>query len=219
MSSDRDRAYEELHRRIVHLEIAPGEVIREAETMAVLGVGRTPLREAVQMLERDQLVTVVPRQGVFAGTVDIADLAELYRSRAALEPVLAEQAARRGTDAHWDEMAQVLAEVEGVDDVERLVDADTACHRIVWDAAGSRYLRPTVEMLYAHSDRLWRLYLADVTDMSNAVDEHRALHAALVAGDADRAAELTESHVRTFEAEVLEQLQAGMRAGSLARVR
>ncbi len=121
MSSDRDRAYEELHRRIVHLEIAPGEVIREAETMAVLGVGRTPLREAVQMLERDQLVTVVPRQGVFAGTVDIADLAELYRSRAALEPVLAEQAARRGTDAHWDEMAQVLAEVEGVDDVERLL--------------------------------------------------------------------------------------------------
>ena len=88
MSSDRDRAYEELHRRIVHLEIAPGEVIREAETMAVLGVGRTPLREAVQMLQRDQLVTVVPRQGVFAGTVDIADLAELYRSRAALEPVL-----------------------------------------------------------------------------------------------------------------------------------
>ena len=133
--------------------------------------------------------------------------------------MLAEQAARRGTDAHWDEMAKVLAEVEGVDDVERLVDADTACHRIVWDAAGSRYLRPTVEMLYAHSDRLWRLYLADVTDMSIAVDEHRALHAALVAGDADRAAELTESHVRTFEAEVLEQLQAGMRAGSLARVR
>jgi DNA-binding GntR family transcriptional regulator len=57
-------------------------------------------------------------------------------------------------------------------------------------------------MLYAQSDRLWHLYLAEVDDMAEAVDEHVTILDALVAGDADRVAELVEAHIRAFDQQI-----------------
>ena len=53
-----------------------------------------------------------------------------------------------------------------------LLDVDRACHEIIWPAAGNRFLTDTLDMLYAQSDRLWHMYLADVADSCHAVDEH-----------------------------------------------
>lgn len=198
-----ERAYHEIRRMIIRLELAPGEVVREADLQRQLGIGRTPIREALQRLARDLFVTVIPRRGMFVSTIDVGELSMLYETRAIMEPYAARLATVRGTSRDWDEMADVLAETEqpGVAPDE-LIELDRRCHEIIWRAAGNRFLTNTLDTLYAQSDRLWHIYLADVADMGHAVDEHAAIHDALRAGDADTAAALVEQHVRSFDRQV-----------------
>jgi len=95
-----DRAYEEIRRMIVRLDLAPGAVIREDELQTTLGLGRTPIREARQRLLRDQFVTVLPRRGMFVSSIDVGELTMLYETRAILEPYAMRLAAARGTEHH-----------------------------------------------------------------------------------------------------------------------
>ena len=193
--------------------MAPGSVLNESALMTELGIGRTPIREALQRLRRDELVTILPRRGVFVTTLDISDLPMLFNARAVIEPHLAELAAIRGSDEHWNEIEAVLNDTDDPAvraDTEAMLDADNRCHEITWQAADNRFLTPTAEMLYAQSSRLWHLYLGEISDMAPALDEHRAILSALRAGDASAVARLTEDHIRTFEAEIREGMQRRM---------
>jgi GntR family transcriptional regulator, rspAB operon transcriptional repressor len=195
------KAYDEIRRMIVRLDLAPGAVIREDDLQARLGLGRTPIREAIQRLVRDQFVTVMPRRGMFVSGVDVGELATLYETRAIIEPYAARLACVRGDAAQWDSVRASLAHSPGTPTAD-LLELDRHCHEAVWSAAHNRFLTDTLDMLYAHSDRLWHLYLADVDDMADAVAEHAAILDALADGNAERAASLTEAHIRAFDAQI-----------------
>ena len=199
------QAYAELRTMIVRLDLAPGDVLREDELRTRLGIGRTPIREALQRLAREHFVTVIPRRGMFVAGIDVGELSMLFETRTVLEPYAARLAAARGTAAHWDEMAAALDDTERDQaDNEALMALDRRCHELMWEAAGNRFLLDTLDTLYAQSDRLWHLYLADVADMTDAVDEHRTILEALAAGDGERAADLVDAHVRAFDADIRE---------------
>ncbi len=206
-------AYQQLRRMIVQLDLSPGDVLREDELREELGLGRTPIREALKRLEREHFVTVIPRRGMYVSGIDVSELSMLFETRTVLEPYAARLAAVRGTNADWDTMADALARTSetGVGAMEHLA-IDRTCHEIMWRAAGNRFLVDTLDMLYAQSDRLWHLYLSDVADMEEAVAEHRAILDALRAGDADRAAGLVEAHVKSFDAQVREAVTARLAA-------
>jgi DNA-binding GntR family transcriptional regulator len=197
------QAYDRIRRLIVRLELAPGDVLREEDLQDRLGIGRTPIREALQRLARDQFVIVIPRRGMFVASIDVDELAMLYETRAVMEPYAARLAATRGTADQWDEMAALIEQSlrAGVPPSD-LLDVDRRCHEIIWDAAGNRFLTDTLDMLYAQSDRVWHMYLVDVADTRHAVDEHIEILDVLRAGDADRAADLVEAHVRSFDDQV-----------------
>jgi DNA-binding GntR family transcriptional regulator len=198
-----ERAFAEIRRMIIRLELAPGDVVREADLQTRLGIGRTPIREALQRLARDHFVTVIPRRGMFVSAIDVGELSMLYETRSIMEPYAARLATRRGTASDWDEMSDVLAETERPDiRPDELIELDRRCHEIIWRASGNRFLTDTLDMLYAQSDRLWHMYLADVADMGDAVEEHAAIHDALVSGDADVVAALVEAHVNSFDSQV-----------------
>jgi len=198
-----ERAYRELRQRIVRLDFAPGDVLREDDLRAELGIGRTPIREALQRLGREHFVTVVPRQGMFVSGIDVSELSMLFETRTVLEPYAARLAAARGQAHHWDQMEAALQPTSDTSlESSDLLDIDRTCHEIMWAAAGNRFLLDTLDMLYAQSDRLWHLYLADVADMEEAVGEHRAILDALRAGDGDKAAQLVDHHVRSFDSDV-----------------
>ncbi len=198
-----ERAYDEIRRMIIRLDLAPGDVVREADLVTTLDMSRTPIREALQRLARDHFVTVIPRRGMFVSAIDVDELSMLYETRAILEPYAARLAALRGSTADWDEMADVLEETHRPGKrPDELIELDRRCHEIMWRASGNRFLTNTLDALYAQSDRLWHMYLADVADMGEAVDEHAAIHDALVNGDADRVASLVEAHVNSFDTQV-----------------
>ncbi|MFK7916620.1 MAG: GntR family transcriptional regulator [Ilumatobacter sp.] len=198
-----ERAYDEIRRMIIRLDLAPGDVVREVDLQAALDMSRTPIREALQRLARDHFVTVIPRRGMFVSAIEFDELAMLYETRAIMEPYAARLATQRGTASDWSEMAEVLAETEvpGKQPIE-LLELDRRCHEIIWRASGNRFLTTTLDTLYAQSDRLWHMYLSDVHDMHHAVDEHAAIHAALRTGDGDTVARLIEGHVNSFDAQV-----------------
>ena len=187
---------------IIRLELAPGDVIREDDLQERLGIGRTPIREALQRLSRDQFVTVIPRRGMFVSSIDTAELPMLFETRAVMEPYAARLAAVRGTGAEWAEMRDVIGGSARIDDDEALLEVDRRCHEIIWAASGNRFLTDTLDVLYAQSDRVWHLYLADVADTRHAVDEHEVILDALESGDADHVGALVEAHVRSFDDQV-----------------
>jgi DNA-binding GntR family transcriptional regulator len=202
-----EEAYGQIRSRIVRLDLAPGDVLREEDLQDQLGIGRTPIREALQRLAREHFVSIIPRRGMFVAGIDVSELSLLFETRTVLEPYAARLAAARGTQAHWSGMQAALDTAKSADSAE-LMAIDHRCHELMWDAAGNRFLLDTLEVLYAQSDRLWHLYLSDVADMNEAVDEHRELLDSLRNGDGDHVAHLMEEHVRSFDNQIRQAVTA-----------
>lgn len=195
-----EQAHQRLRHMIITLELAPGDVLREAELSERLDIGRTPLREALQRLAREHFVHVIPRRGMLVSGIDVSELSTLFETRSILEPYAARLAAARGSQDDWANMEAALTETEAGDlPPMALLAIDRRCHEIMWAAANNRFLLEPLDTLYAQSDRLWHLYLADVAEMDHAVTEHIDILDALRTGDGDRAAALVEQHVRSFD--------------------
>src|SRR3954470_9270777 len=106
-----DQAYYAIRELIVSLEYAPGDPISERDLTDRLGIGRTPIREALRQLAQEKLVEVFPRRGMFVTTVDVRDLARLCEVRVVLEPEAARLAAERVTYDDLDEIRALLGEL------------------------------------------------------------------------------------------------------------
>jgi DNA-binding GntR family transcriptional regulator len=192
-----DKAYEAIRSLIVSLELAPGAVIDERALIERLGIGRTPVREALRRLAQERLVEVYPRRGMFVTGVDVRELARLSEVRAALEPEAARWAAERATDAEREELASLLEEIDGRG--EDLMVLDERIHRAVYRAAHNDLLAATLEQYYALALRIWSLAGDRAGDLADAVEAHGALLEAILDEDGDRAAAAMRGHVMNFE--------------------
>ncbi len=197
-----DQAYAAIKRLIVTLELLPEAVVDEVALQERLGVSRTPIREAIQRLERDQFVRVVPRRGVFVTSIEVSELATLFETRSVVEPYAARLAAERGTSGQWDALAGVLAATGSTDSAVATLAADRRCHELMWAAASNRFLTETLDMLYAQSERVWYLYLQETFQMHDVLAEHAEMLDALREGDANRCEKLMAEHVKTFHDEI-----------------
>jgi DNA-binding GntR family transcriptional regulator len=204
-----DRAYYAIRELIVSLELPPGSAVREPELTAELGIGRTPVREALRRLAQERLVEVFPRRGIFVTTVDVRDLARLCEVRLVLEPEAARLAAERAIQADLDELNELLSLLgpRRRRDHRALIELDQRIHRAVYRASHNEFLSETLETYYAHAQRIWMLALAR-TDLGAAVHEHAGLLDAILRGNGERAAELMRRHVETFEGEMRDVLLA-----------
>ncbi|HST13602.1 MAG TPA: GntR family transcriptional regulator [Gaiellaceae bacterium] len=204
-----DRAYYAIRELIVTLELPPGAVVREPELTERLGIGRTPVREALRRLAQERLVEVFPRRGMFVTKVEVRDLVRLCEVRVALEPEAARLAAERATQADLAELRAVLAELDGrrKRDPRALIDLDERIHRAIYHASHNPYLAETLEQYYTHALRIWMVALAR-TDIGAAVGGHHAVLEAVVRGDGARAARLMREHVESFEEAVRDVLLA-----------
>lgn len=201
----KQQAYQEIRHKIVSLELKPGEVINEAELIGELGLGRTPIREALQRLALEKLVVIVPRRGMFVTEIGLEDLQRLFEVRVELEALAARLAARRGRQEQWQRMEKALSRLDddvGDTDNEMLIAIDGECHEIMYEAADNGFLQDTLNTMYALSLRLWYYSLGRIGGMYGAVREHRRILEALRARDGDRAAKLIVEHIISFQKEI-----------------
>ena len=195
-----DKAYQAIRELIVSLELAPGAVIEEPELMERLGIGRTPVREALRRLAHERLVEVYPRRGMFVTGVDVRELARLSEVRAVLEPEAARLAAERATDADRAEIAELLEELRAPGRGDReLMALDERIHGAVYRAAHNELLAATLAQYYVLALRIWSMALDQAHELEEAVDAHRTLLEAIRDGDSERAAETMRAHVQNFE--------------------
>jgi DNA-binding GntR family transcriptional regulator len=191
-----DRAYLTIRGLIVSLELPPGAVIDERKLMQRLGLGRTPVREALRRLAQEQLVEVFPRRGMFVTSVDVRDLARISEVRLALEPEAARLAAERATEEEREELSALG---DGIKRDADLMSLDEQIHRAIYRAAHNHLLEKTLGEYYVLAHRIWMIALDREADLKDAVEAHRDLIQAIVVGSGDRAASLMQAHIENFE--------------------
>ncbi len=189
----RDNVYEALRSAILACDLAPGEELRELDLAARYAVSRAPVREALQRLEQERLVSVLPRQGYRVVPIDIADARDLFGVRLALEPACASAAATEASDGTLRALDMFRAARPGI----AFIDDNRAFHVAVAEASGNRRMADTVRELVEQADRMVRVSINTVVgrDTTRLVAEHAALIDALQARDGRRAAKLARAHI------------------------
>lgn len=206
--TDADKAYEEIKSRIVTVELPPGAVVREAELMEELGLGRTPIREALQRLQAEKFVVVKPRRGIFVSNVAITDLTRIYEVRVELESLGARLAAERITSEQLARMRKLAEGYQSAEtsDVRRYFAIDQAFHRLLAEAAHNQFLAEALQHYYDLSIRIWYLGFPAVTPPDVDVDSHLEIIEALAEGDVKRADETMRRHIEHFHKTVRQLL-------------
>jgi DNA-binding GntR family transcriptional regulator len=200
-----DRAYEELRDRLVTLRIKPGEPIDEDRIGRELGMGRTPIREAIKRLALENLVSVFPRRGTFAAEINIKDLAHIADVREVLEAHAAYLAAERLTDARRRELEELITDLRtsrGSDDMPTLMALDTRVHRFIYRASDNPFLEETLYRYLNLSLRIWYLVIDRLPHLFQRVYEHESLLQAIADRDPDLARQIVTGHIATFETEI-----------------
>lgn len=201
MQLDSEKAYHLIKEKIITLELAPSSVIDEHTLMENLGLGRTPIREALRRLAAENLVNVVPRRGTFVADIRVTDLQGILEVRMILAGFCARLAAQRIGRDQICSMESVLQDLEQFrnGDPKDLMAIDRRFQRLLYQAAGNRFLADTLNHLYDLSLRLWYLVLDRMGDVQYAVEQHWGILEALKARDGDRAEALIQQHIAQFQ--------------------
>jgi len=199
-----EKAYHLIKDKIITLELAPSTVIDEQALMKELGLGRTPIREALQRLNAEGLVHIVPRRGMFVTDISITDLQKIFEVRTVLAGFSARLAAQRATTDQIAQMEQVLHGLEQVQsgDYKLLIDIDRRFQRLLYQAAGNEILAESLDHLYDLSLRIWYLVLHQLGDVRDAIEEHQQVAEALKARDGARAEALIQQHIVQFQQKI-----------------
>lgn len=204
------RAYEELKEKIIRVYFLPGQYLNESAICSTLGLGRTPVHQALQRLEIDGLVEIMPRKGVIVLPDSIAEIIKILDSRLAVEPELARNAAERATPEQAAELralANLQKTDESVSDIDAFTAADRAFHRKLADLSGNQVLSDFARNLHERAWRYWYLHLWQTLDIAASNRQHTAIADAVVAGNGDKAAEAMRQHILSLK-QRLSQIQS-----------
>src|SRR3954447_11816647 len=198
-----DRAYAALRDRLVALRIPPGAPIDEEALTGGLGVGRTPVREAIRRLALEGLVVVYPRRGTFAAAINITSLTDLTDVRTVLEAHAAERAARLRDEDDRAAAGSLIGDLRAAESSQRsLIELDARVHRFVYRCARNPYLEQDLDRYLNMSLRIWHLTWDRLPPLEQRMREHGELLDAIRQGDPERAREIAAAHVLAFAEEM-----------------
>ncbi|MDQ2633847.1 MAG: GntR family transcriptional regulator [Pseudomonadota bacterium] len=175
---------------IVTLILLPGSVVTEGALIERLGLGRTPVREAIQRLAWEGLVEIRPRAGLAIAPLHPSDWARVIDARRSLELLLARSAARFVTSNAADRFhASALAMRQAVmaADVTAFLEADKALDEALAFAADNPFAARVAAPLQSHSRRFWYRYNAE-TGLAESAEQHVSLIRSILEGDEEGAA-------------------------------
>lgn len=185
-----ERAYREIELRIVALQLEPGSLISENSLAEELGLGRSPVREALRRLERERLVEIHPRRGAIVTSIDVMRILELFEVRRPLENLVARAGALRATEQERQQMrayAVELQESSQDSDPLKLLRIHRRVRHLEVSAAHNKVLESTLALLHGLSRRFWFAYVGHSRDFEQGTRHHVNMLEAIARGDADDA--------------------------------
>ena len=197
-------AYTRLEEMIATLLLPPGEFLSEQVLAEAVGLGRTPIREALQRLAREGLVTILPRRGVQVSPIDVQDQLRVIEVRRELERLISRCAAERATET---QRASFAAIADGLDRAGQAQDPldfmrlDRELNLLMLDAAHNTFAVRTMQLLAGLSRRYWYQYHRDAGDLPLCAKLHAAQARAVAAGDiegAGKASDALMDYMATF---------------------
>ncbi len=191
--------FQTLRADIISHKLRPGQVIREDELANRFGVSRTPIREMLRRLEREDLVEVIPNRGVFVSELTTRDIEEVLDIRLSLEPAAAWAAAKKMTDsqqAELEEINRMLGSAVETQDSITSFEADSRLHDLILDAAGNTRARRIINNLMGQILRIRFISGHKPGRIDTTVAEQKELVAALLDRDPARAENLMRIHLK-----------------------
>ncbi|HUS55982.1 MAG TPA: GntR family transcriptional regulator [Thermohalobaculum sp.] len=207
------RIYNDLRRRIIDLELAPGADLDETALAAAFNISRTPLREALNRLASDQLVVISPNRGASVAPLTLTDLPTFIEALALAQSAVNAFAAMRRSDA---DLAAITAACDAFEAARlqnglALTDANHAFHNAIAVAARNPHLATFYQRMLDQSARLARVSFSyeatgHQAHLDQVIAEHRAMVAAITAGDAATAESLGHDHAVLFQRRLMDWL-------------
>jgi DNA-binding GntR family transcriptional regulator len=192
-STQSHAAHQQLKQRILSGEFEPDYRLREVDIAQLLGIGRTPVREALKRLQDEGLLTYEAGRGLVVTTLDQQAVTELYAMREVLEGAAAAFAARHATAAEIANMDAILLEFENGRDP---VAHNQAFHQAIYSAAHNRHLIRSLKSLTDSTFLLGRSTLATSSRADISHTEHCEMLDAIRSRDEDLARETAQNHIR-----------------------
>jgi DNA-binding GntR family transcriptional regulator len=194
------RVHDDLRAAILDGDLAPGQRLRAEALAERFGTSRTPVREALLMLEREGLVQLEPHRGAVVRPFDPADVLDLYEVRALIEPHAAARAATRIDAAALDRLTELCALAEARDGADSSVVAaqillNEEFHRVIAEAAASPRLTAALRAVAGIPRAFRAAFWSSAQQRAQSLACHRELVAALAARDAELAEAVMRMHI------------------------
>ncbi len=203
------RVYQELRAEIVGGKLAPGMPLVEARISEELGVSRTPVREALRLLEQDGLVETVPNKCTIVVGIDRQDISDTYDFRIPTFGLCAKWATERMTDEEISELKNHLELQEYYlqkGDFEKVSENDSKFHDLLYAGCRSRSVIQTMRNLHILSQRAREITPRTQERIALSVSEHRKIFEAIAARDSALAEKAAIDHLLTAKEHVLNLL-------------
>jgi DNA-binding GntR family transcriptional regulator len=202
----RQKAYEQIKRRIITLEYRPGEYLNEALISEDLKIGRTPLHQALHQLQHEELISIIPRKGLIISPISLDEIINIIDVRVVNEALCVSLAARWAESGDIRALREILDRAEemiGVRDIEALMNLDHEFHCEISRISRNAVLGNILRSLHVRSLRFWFLSLSTIARLEAVHTEHEAIYAAIAAHDAEKAAEVARIHIEQFRKNIV----------------
>lgn len=201
------KAYDILKERIINGRYAPGEMLNEKQIIEEINVSRTPFREAINALSKENLVNIYPRRGMFVSEITIKDIADLYTVREELESFAVKLAIPnipKDTLLILKNKLEIYIAKNYEANYDEIVKEDEGLHNLILKYAGNIFLSRMMENIYQHNQRIRVLSTRSTEDVLETLKQHMVILEAMLDGNEEKAAQEMKNHIvssreRAFE--------------------
>ncbi|MCM1102452.1 MAG: GntR family transcriptional regulator [Clostridium sp.] len=218
----RDVVFNTLRQAILTGELKPGERLMEIHLANMLGVSRTPIREAIRKLELEGLVTMIPRRGAEVAQITEKSMSDVLEVRRAMDALCAELACERITGEELVRLKEACTRFEraiATADVKKIAQADVDLHDIILQATGNGRLIQLVNNLSEQMYRYRFEYIKDFSQHERLVEEHKIIYESLVSKDKERASEAAKMHIDNQRKAIIHRIRLDREKGTAGKSR
>lgn len=211
--SQSQHAYRVIEEMIVTLALPPGSKVSEKSLSAELGIGRTPVREALQRLALEGTIQILPRSGAIVSNIDIAEHFDLIDVRREIERLLVTRAARladRMTCAIFAELKTRFEAAARENSEAIFIPADAEFNALLAVAANNKYAKAAIEPLQAATRRFWYLHFRQFNNLGKLALLHAALAGAIANKEEQAAAKASDELIDFVEQYTFQTMRALM---------